>query len=394
MRRYAGYALNPRESMLSLPAWIQPFLTWCTGRHHGALPPEPKRSPAFRLFTSTSELAWGVVISVMGMYWVEALIPIGWLFTVGGARTLQVTICHHLVHGTFFRDPKHRQWNRRLYQAISTVLFIQDYDGYKEDHVRKHHHDTCGPKDPDQVFLYCLGFRPGISKAMLWRTLFQTLFSPRFHWLFLKARWKANSHAQSLYRRLTSVLYLTLVLSTTALTGFWWPLIVAWLVPMTFLYHMSALLQFTSEHLWFAPQAPSEAKRLRLGRLTAGRFSGNPVPSPGLSLWKSFSAWTRWTVGLFLYHLPVRVAVLVGDISDHDLHHRAPGHDWANSRSERLAYISAGQPSWPEPLVEIWGLGAALEWVFDHLTQLPEAEVEARIGQIEKDSFNQGLLSM
>ena len=114
----------------------------------------------------------------------------------------------------------------------------------------------------------------------------------------------------------------------------------------------------------------SHANKCRLGRLTFGRFVGEPIPSrdlpPGQWLW----AWGRWLFRVFALHIPTRLCVLPGDLCQHDFHHRHPRGDWSNAGYERQRDLTAGCPGWPEPYREVWGLDNAIDVVFTGLASL------------------------
>lgn len=113
------------------------------------------------------------------------------------------------------------------------------------------------------------------------------------------------------------------------------------------------------------------ANKVVIARLTVGRFVGEPLPRrdlpPGPQLW----AWGRWCTRLLLLHVPTRLCVLVGELCQHDWHHRHPRGDWANAVYERQRDLAAGCPGWPEPYREVWGLGNAIDAVFAGLASLP-----------------------
>lgn len=114
---------------------------------------------------------------------------------------------------------------------------------------------------------------------------------------------------------------------------------------------------------------PHPDKLIR-GRLTFGRFVGDPLPyrdqPPGLWLW----SWGRWLTRLLFLHLPIRLCVLPGDLCQHDWHHRHPRGDWANACYERQRDRDAGCPGWPEPYETVWGLYGAIDLVFRGLASL------------------------
>jgi hypothetical protein len=113
------------------------------------------------------------------------------------------------------------------------------------------------------------------------------------------------------------------------------------------------------------------ANKLVLARLTVGRFVGEPIPSSGLSLGPWLWAWGRWLARLLLLHVPSRLCVLMGDLCQHDWHHRHPRGDWSNAGYARQRDRAAGCPGWPEAYREVWGLGNAIDAVFEGLASLP-----------------------
>jgi hypothetical protein len=119
-----------------------------------------------------------------------------------------------------------------------------------------------------------------------------------------------------------------------------------------------------------AIQEAHQHKRI-LGRLTFGRFVGDPLPSRALPLGQWLWAWGRWLTRLLFLHIPTRMCVLPGDLCQHDWHHRHPRGDWSNAYYERQRDRAAGCPGWPEPYREVWGLGAAIDVVFAGLASVP-----------------------
>ena len=173
----------------------------------------------------------------------------------------------------------------------------------------------------------------------------------------------------------------SLAATTIALTASWAPFLVAWVFPLTFLCHISALLRFTCEHRWLHVPDRNESPKLVLARLTVGRFLGDPVPCVSLPWHQRVLAWGNWTIRLIFIHLPARVFVLVGDLPSHDWHHRHPTKDylgnpadWANAAYERFRDMQDGCQGWPEPYCEVWGLFPAIDAVFELLSRLPPIE--------------------
>jgi hypothetical protein len=74
-------------------------------------------------------------------------------------------------------------------------------------------------------------------------------------------------------------------------------------------------------------------------------------------------AWIRWIALTVCYHIPARLLVVVGDLPNHDYHHRYPSTtEWTTAAYARQADIDAG-PEGP-PYQEVWGMGAAIDRVF------------------------------
>lgn len=241
-----------------LHSLVQDCLTRMTGKPYPGEFPLFKQTRFSQLMTALASLFCSVAVSVtlwnsFPLLWF--LLPISWLFTVGAARKLHTTICHQCIHYNFLGD-----WRDRiLAEIISTLLLIQDFNGYRQDHVKEHHHieKFTTVNDPDLKFLLLLGFRPGLPKPFYWQLLRQTVLSPRFHWLFLCARLIANFKTAPVYRRLMATVWTAAVLSMVTLTHLLPAFIVAWLFPLTVLYHISALLQFSSEHRWLLVEGGS-----------------------------------------------------------------------------------------------------------------------------------------
>lgn len=96
-----------------------------------------------------------------------------------------------------------------------------------------------------------------LSREKLWRQLYWTLVSPRFHTLFLRMRLRVHFVSAPWYRRVLSGGYAVVVGVGLAYTGAWLPWVVAWLIPIFPLYHVAALLQFVSEHRWLQGYQPT-----------------------------------------------------------------------------------------------------------------------------------------
>jgi hypothetical protein len=370
----SGRAGQHDHRLPTLP-WHRECLALFTGKWPAGYRPRWQRTPWWHLATMLLSLVGSVTASsviITGSWALWPLLALSWMFTVHSARKAQLVIAHYAVHANMTGQ----QWyDRVLVEVLSTLLIIQDYEGYYEDHVRTHHGLRLATlADPDVQFLLCLGFRPAMSRPALWRQLYWTMGAPRFQTLMLRLRLRSNFVSSPLYRRVMSGMYAAGVVLALLYTQAWLVFVVAWVVPIFPLYAIAALLQFVSEHRWLQGDLPitTPANKLRLGRLTFGRFVGDPLPSGALPWGKWIKAWGRWGTRLCVLHLPTRLCVLPGDLSQHDYHHRHPHHgDWSNAAYARQLDLAAGCPGWPEVYEEIWGLDKAIDLVFAGLASLP-----------------------
>lgn len=397
--------VDVRETMRTLPNFMQPMLTWLTGKPFQGQQPLIKRSKMSHYMSALFFLFFGASLATVGIlnsnWWSFFAIPFGWILTVGGARKLATSINHYCVHGDFM--PLH--WKRLLpYQSLiaevnSIICFLQCFADYRHEHMT-HHKAKCTAtmRDPDMVFMWLIGFKAGMSRTALWRNFYWTLFRPSFHYLFLKARFNSNFRKGTLSRKLVVGGYL-LALTLLAAYISWKVILFAWVFPLTILYHIAALMQFCSEHRWLKDTdttgmvdnlSPKE-RIVRAKTLTLGRFSGETVPNTkDCSKMKAITLWIRWLFKMLLVHLPTRLFVLSGDLPQHDWHHRAKkGDDWANAVYERQLTIN-NLASSEEPFREVWGLRNAIDGVFVSLSKIPP--IQPRLE--EKEEAKEVVLAM
>lgn len=217
-----------------------------------------RRTPWWHLVTMLISLAGSVTASIViatGPWRFWPYLLLSWMLTVHSCRKAQLVICHYAVHANM---TGHKWSDRLLVELLSTLLCIQHFKGYYRDHVQVHHGLALATlADADLQFLLVLGFRPGMSRQALWRCLYWTMVSPRFHMLFVWMRLRVNFLAAPLYRRAMSGGYIAVVMAGLYHTQGWLPFAVAWLIPLFPLYHVAALLQFVSEHRWLSLQQPA-----------------------------------------------------------------------------------------------------------------------------------------
>src|SRR5262245_4625096 len=119
--------LDPRQTMGSLPRFVQPFLTWLTGKPLPGERPWNLR-PVHHLMACLVPIALGMTASTLavhfGRWMLLALLP-GWLLTTHGIRKLRTMILHQCSHANFWR----RAWPDRLVGTfIAVALISQEYE--------------------------------------------------------------------------------------------------------------------------------------------------------------------------------------------------------------------------------------------------------------------------
>ncbi len=354
-----------RATYLRFPSWTQHFWTWQTGK---AL---PGQRPLVR-HTWTSYLAvvlalFGtglatstVAVVVMFPLWYLALL-LGWVPTLCGARMMVLVIAHQALHRRFSGRPALDEfWG----ESVTVLSVFHTFQDFKSEHFDNHHRREifATEADPPVQFLRELGFHPGMTRAQLWRRAWVVFLAPTLYWRGFVGRVGSNLRSGT-WRRLGFGAWAGWWLSLP----FWLPhgllaLALAFVVPVILLAQLSALLDRLGEHEWLAP------RHLELGRYytvanTTARFCGAAVPARSLPAGRQAVAWIRWTATTLCYHLPARLLVVVGDLPNHDYHHRYPSTpDWTTAAYARQRDIDQG-PEGPA-YREVWGMGAAIDNLF------------------------------
>ncbi|RPI86344.1 MAG: hypothetical protein EHM42_06075 [Planctomycetaceae bacterium] len=242
-------------------------------------------------------------------------------------------------------------------------------------------------RDPDLLLLLRLGFVPGMTRGEYWRHMLRLLFSPRFQAQMTLTRLHANL-VEARGVRLAAAWIWLLALLALAASGWWLELLLAYLLPVFVFGNMAALLQLLSEHTYVHLGQGRDSRRLIWSRLTHARFFGEALPAPGASLWRFIGFWLR----MFFWHLPLRIWVVPGDLSNHDWHHVEPGDArWTQAAyARRDAARTAAETG--VPYLEVWGLTNALDLTFRHLAAVPKG---ADLGEPESYGWiDPDLLSM
>jgi fatty acid desaturase len=348
---------------------MQPLLTVITGKPL-AYQKSWQVTPTYHLVTALMSLSTGVLISIFATFNFTflPLLIFSWILTVSGARKLQLTIVHQCAHERFSGNSKLDKW---LGETISILLVIQDFDSYQKEHLEDHHdgHNLSTPQDPTVKFLVeKLGLQPGMSKEQLWEKLIVTIFSPFFHIRFFLNRLSSSLCSPNPVHNAKSWLLKSLLLGLVAITNSWSIFLVAWVLPLTILYQISASLRLCAEHCYPESEHYQQRRNKRIiSRLTLGIFLGEPTPNSSNDL-----QWIVWWLRMIFIHLFCRVFVMVCDTPCHDRHHRHPTSiDWPNYIFARQQELDKGCPGWPENYREVWGLFNAIDYTFETLSQLP-----------------------
>ncbi|MET3445512.1 stearoyl-CoA 9-desaturase [Ralstonia pickettii] len=361
-----------RESMSGLPIPFQPILTWLTGK-------PLNKSEKIYATPKTVDIAMTPLIGALAVQLLALLAasdsPLAWLLilplwivSVGVLRKLQVTHLHHAIHNRLFGSATLNKVYSRL---IPAIIFVQNGREYKKEHLAHHNADIFTTKqDADAAFLAQLGFIPGRTRKELWQTLWITILSPAFHALFLQARLRSILIRGKNHGRTLAWFMVGMHLLFVAVLGLKVYLIAVF-IPLTVLYHISALLQFLTEHAWdVTASAPADwdAYAARCW----GRFCGERYPErSGDGLIRTTLHIIRvatWSARMLVIHAPVRLGCLVSDLPAHDWHHLAHlagqnSRDWTRSLYLRQAAIACGdRPGFAKR--ELWGISTMIEHQF------------------------------
>jgi fatty acid desaturase len=359
-----------QQLFVRLPGTIQPFLTWLTGKPHTEERARP--SSSLRELGSTAT-QFAVAASLFTAFWLSParfsvaaflLLALYWTVVVGAMRKLQVVIYHHCAHGTVLRT---KRANAVLGEAISVVLLIKRFSVYRQDHMKHHHREVLLTDDDEtQDFLFRFaGLRPGLSKQTLWKKLKLGIVTPSLHGRWLRDRFLSCFNGGSAKRNFVAAVYWSCLILVVGIFQIWDAFFLAWLIPLTVFYQVSATLRLAAEHRW-PPSASGERDIQFVCRSTVAVFCGSAPPETRGRL----LPWLDWGFRM-VGHLLARTLVLVGDTPCHDYHHRRPGsRNWPDYIFARQHDADAGCPGFPENYYEVWGLLTAIELNLQSLSEM------------------------
>jgi fatty acid desaturase len=373
--------VDVRASFLRFPSWTQHFWTWFTGK---AL---PHQEPLIRhnwasylaltlaLFFAGLTLSTWAVVQKFDFWWLALLA--GWIMSLAAARTMILVIAHQCIHKQFSGDPR----LERFFGELVTVLNVyQDAHAFKVEHFDSHHRQSifATSEDPPVQVLLGLGFLPGMSKQQLWWRAIFVFVSPVFYWKGFADRLKCNLLIGG-WRRVFFFVWAGWWLSLPLwLTNGGQVLVLAFVVPIILLSQLSALLDKLGEHAWLTAPNPNHGRRHYHVAASWARFCGCAVPARTLPIRQKLTRWPSWLLAMIFYHLPSRLLVVVGDLPNHDYHHRYPATThWPIAAYARQRDIDTGSGGGP-PYAEVWGMGEAIDRMFQSLSEAPRLPVSSQ----------------
>jgi len=377
-------ATDVRATFLRFPGWTQHFWTWFTGKALSGQ--EPLWRPSWYGYLARVLLGFfgGLSLSALA---IADLVParwpvllLGWGLTVWSSRTMILVIAHQCIHRQFSGSARMDAFCGELVTALTV---FQDAHAFKVEHIDAHHSRRmfASEDDPPVQVLIQLGFRPGMQLDRLWRQAWWVFLTPGLYWRGFRDRLRYNlTHGG--WRRAGFIVWIGFWLSVP----FWvhnglWVLLFAFAIPVIPVAQLSALLDKLGEHAWLTPANPAHGLRHYHCAASWARFCGDPVPSAGMPWPGQGIAWLRWVGRALCYHLPARLFVIVGDLPNHDHHHRHPGTpDWMVAAYARQRDLERHQGP---PYVEVWGMAEAMRRTFQSLSRATSASPDVDSADID-----------
>ena len=268
-----------RESWRALPGWSQSWLTSLSGKPLQGESPRPN-SPWVELMTAN--LVFFIGVGASGWAWAAGglatmLIPIGWVMTIHGLRKNDLGSFHQAAHGVFSTS---KVINDAVGELLGVIHLGVNFRSYRRAHLRDHHGGNFATL-ADETFSFLIGtvgLRPGMSRRRAWFQLMVCLLSPAFHIKLMAERFFACVKGATLAHCVLLGIYLQLVAGAVYLFG-WWPVLVAWGLPLTVFYNCADTLRTCAEHTFPVVDLDACDSRLVLALHTRCSFRQLP-PGP------------------------------------------------------------------------------------------------------------------
>lgn len=340
-----------RASMARLPKAAQPLLTWLTGC------PLPMQQPLLRLSPLASlAITTGCLLLYVGLsIWICVQIVHGgsWLLLAGLALTILMTVSairnihmnglHHLAHGSVFARTS--SWNRHVYDILAGLTLYTPWDAYRKLHVASHHVKLGTQDDMQRRIIESYRLQTSGRPDEMWRRLARLVLSVGFHAKLLNLKVVPYLRRGARLYRITYALLIMGCVVCAIWLGSVWPVLVAYVIPVTLLSQSAFIFSQWLEHPW-GRDRPAGADFMDFNReFSYARFCGEAAPAATDSGLK----WARWGLRMLFVHLPVRLLVVPGDIIVHDYHHVfSSSRKWPTAIYERQAHVRQGgwQHSW------------------------------------------------
>ncbi|MEO9823504.1 MAG: fatty acid desaturase [Paracoccaceae bacterium] len=359
-----GIPLDARETFRGAPAWCQPILTCISGRPLAGSAPLFTLRPFAAIAIDLVKYGVGVVTAALfwqaGGAWYAAMI-LSWILTVNATRSL-TSDAHYAGHGSV---TGHKRLDKIIGDLLSLIALAPNMDDYALPHNRGHHGriGIGSSADPDIGLIRVMGIEMGRSLGYYRLRHALVLISPRYYAVYTLLRLKSTFITAPYWRMIVAFFLWGGVAITAYLTGLVTETLVALVVPLVWLYAVSAALQFPSEHKWLAPQGEDETRGAYLLRVSHGRFFLVPAPDTKLG-------WPLWAFKM-LPMLFGRFFVCVSILPAHDYHHRNAGcKTWPMEPWLRQSEIDRGAR-----YTDYYGLRAPTHAQFEIWTQTPNASM-------------------
>lgn len=347
-----------RNSMRTLPGFLQPFLSWLTAK---PLPEDLNQvrtlKPIHHILVSTGLIASGVVLAGVGYLHGSVIVwGLGFVLATGGIKQMQVMICHNCAHEMVFEQ---RETNVTVGRIISGVLMLKPFDTYKREHALHHSSKTLLTDDDDTLSYLqgVVGLTPSDSVTRMWTKLVCTALSPLAILRSFWGRVKGTTTASNRRVAVLTLIFWAIASLLAAALGHFGLFVMAWVVPVFAGYHISTTFRLAAEHTWPSVEVLERRGIDFICESTTGVFIGEELRIPqAAGAVRRTACISVWLIKMLGFHLFIRVFVMVGDTPCHDFHHRRPrSKEWPNYITARERDRIDGSKPFPTNYADYWG---------------------------------------
>lgn len=297
---------------------------------------------------------------------------------IGHAKSkAQSVFVHHATHGDFMPDKMH---NRIVGQLVGLLTLNSDLDTYrkggdgKSGHLGHHGRRFATVEDEESQFMLRAGYRPGMTRAQLWRHHWLLMLSPLWHLKQAAGRLRSNLLGGPRWRRVAAWAFWGSALGVAGATGHLAPVVLGWLLPLFVIGQWASWTEAVSRHRWLVS---TDNPKRRHAELSHGRFLGAmpPPEGSGVLAWAGF--WARTAAALV-----GRAQAVPADLGHHPYHHLGLDHvvvtgmvSWTDSAQAHSSQL------WLMPQREYTAYASlydAIDAWFTSLAEEPAAPDEAQ----------------